>query len=82
MDKLGKKAKDKVTGITGIIIGKANYLFGCAQYAISTQVDKPGETSVTRWFDEGRVKIVGAGIKPSSVKARKNGGLNEDAPSI
>jgi len=31
---LGKKGKDKVTGIEGMITGKCEYLYGCTQYCI------------------------------------------------
>ena len=29
MHNLGKRAKDKITGFEGVIIGKTTYLFGC-----------------------------------------------------
>ena len=35
MENLGKKAKDKITGFEGIIVGKIIYLFGCNQYGIA-----------------------------------------------
>jgi len=35
---LGKKAKDKITGFVGIIIGRAQYLTGCDQYALVAEV--------------------------------------------
>ena len=79
MDKLGKEAKDKVTGFQGIIIGKCNYLFGCNQYGISPKC-KDGKIGETAWFDEGRIQILGPGISPEEVKVEKNGGLNRDCP--
>lgn len=48
MDKLGRKGKDKVTGMEGIISEKNNCLYGCTQYLIS---NKHGNY----WVDEGRI---------------------------
>jgi hypothetical protein len=73
MDNLGKKAKDKVTGFTGIITSKHFYLYGCAQYGVSPQVDKDGKIPDIRYFDEGRLEIIGEGIDPKSVQAEKPG---------
>jgi hypothetical protein len=74
MQNLGKKAKDKVTGFEGIIVGKTSYLFGCNSYGI-TPAAAEGKVNDTCWFDEGRIEILGDGILPSAVQAEKNGGL-------
>ena len=79
MNKLGRQARDKVTGFEGIIIGKANYLFGCSQYALTPKA-KEGELKDGQWFDEGRIEIIGEGIAPEEVRVEKNGGINKDAP--
>ena len=79
---LGKEAKDKVTGFKGILVGKADYLFGCTQYAIKPKVDKQGKPVDNEWFDEGRIEIIGKGIAPAAVRVKKNGGPNTDAPKI
>ena len=80
MIELGLKAKDKVTGFTGIITGKVSYLYGCDQYGLTPEVRKDGKITDTQWFDEGRIQIIGKGISASSVKADKPGGPNRDAP--
>lgn len=79
MIKLGQKAKDKITGFEGIIIGKCEYLYGCNQYGI-TPLAINGETKSTQWFDEGRIEIIGRGILPEEVKVEKDGGVNRDCP--
>jgi hypothetical protein len=79
MFNLGKEAKDKVTGFEGIIIGKITYLYGCNQYGISPKA-KDGKVLDTNWFDEGRIEIIGNGIKPEEVRVEKNGGDNRDCP--
>ena len=80
MENLGKKAKDKITGFSGIIIGKINYLMGCDQYGLTPPIGKDGRTVDTQWFDEGRIEIIGNGIQPKTVKVKKPGGINRDAP--
>jgi len=69
---MGKEAKDKVTGFTGIITGRTQWLYGCDQYCITPKVkdEKMGDTS---WFDEGRIEIIGSGINPDEVQVEKNG---------
>ena len=67
---MGKKAKDKVTGFTGVITGKLESLYGCTQYVITGIVDKEGKAKDNQAvIDEGRVKIVGQGVRPKAVKA-------------
>ena len=43
MENFGKKGKDKVTGLEGIITAKIFYMYGCAQYGITPPVDKDGK---------------------------------------
>jgi len=76
---LGKKAKDKITGFEGIIVGKISYLFGCAQYGIAPEA-KDGKVSETHYFDEGRIEVIGNGILPEEVSTEKPGGPNRDYP--
>lgn len=78
---LGKEAEDVITGFKGIIVGRIEYLFGCNQYGIAPKTTKEGKIGDTSWFDEGRIKIIGKGIKPEKVRVEKNGAdINRDAP--
>lgn len=70
---LGKKGRDMVTGLEGIITAKINYLYGCQQLGITPEA-KDGKVNDTCWFDEGRVEIIGEGIAPASVQADSPGG--------
>jgi len=80
MKNLGKLGRDKVTGFEGIIIGKVTYLYGCNQYGLAPKA-KNGKVEDSSWFDEGRIEIVGEGIRPSEVRSDKNGGENSTAPN-
>lgn len=78
--KLGKEAKDKITGFKGIIIGRTEYLYGCNVYGVAPKSMKDGQKQETEWFDEGRIKIVGKGIKPKNVRVEKNGSEYHEHP--
>ena len=73
MFELGKMARDKVTGFEGMITGHAKHLYGCDTYWLDPKVDKEGKTQSGHWFDEGRIEIIGEGIKPKDVRVAKNG---------
>ncbi len=67
--KLGVTARDVITGFEGIVIGRTEYLYGCAHIAIkSTKLDKDGAPMECKWFDEPQVEMVPkkAKIKPVS----------------
>lgn len=78
---LGAKVKDKVTGFTGFVVGRVEYLTGCNQYGIVPQA-KGGEASApgASYFDEGRLTVLKGGIAPASVQTPVRGGPNRDAP--
>jgi len=71
--KLGMKVKDKITEFKGILTAKVEYLYGCTQLGITPKLNKNGKAE-TIYFDEGRIEMIGKGIKPSTVKVKKNGG--------
>lgn len=74
------QAKDKISGFKGIITAKCFHLYGCAQYALNPEVNEKGETGTIHWFDEGRIEIIGIGIKPSEVQVEENGCDNQIHP--
>jgi hypothetical protein len=80
MENLGKLAKDKVTLFTGIIIGKCEYVYGCAQYGIAPRIDKDGKRMDVEWFDIGRIEIINNGINPEDIKSEKDGCESNDHP--
>ncbi len=73
MSLLGKKLRDKVTGLTGIAVGRTQWLTGCDQYGIQPEA-KDGEVPAAHWFDESRFEVVGDGLAPESVKSEITGG--------
>lgn len=70
--KLGQKAKDKITGFEGVLIGRASYITGCDQYLVQPPL-KDDAFREGKWVDEGRLEITGEAITPEDVAADKNG---------
>ena len=79
-DKFGKKARDKVTGLVGIITGKIVWMYGCNQYCIVPPVDKEGKVVDGSWFDEGRIEIIEDAIEPKDVQVTRGGADNANMP--
>ena len=72
-EKFGKKARDKVTGLVGIITGQIVWMYGCNQYCVVPPVDKDGKVVEGSWFDEGRIEIIEPAIEPKDVQVARNG---------
>ena len=78
--KLGVKAKDKVTGFTGIVIAKSQWLTGCDTYGLKPKSVK-NQIEDAQWFDEGQIEIIGKGVPIKEIKSKKNGGPRLDSPT-
>lgn len=77
--KLGIKAKDIVTGFSGTVISRIEYLNGCVQYCIKPTVDKDGKMRDGEWFDDSQiVPIAGKGV---NIEKELDGGPIPDTPS-
>ncbi len=55
---MGKRVRDKVTGLEGVVTGKATYITGCDQVCVQPKVDKDGKYTEGRWIDITRVEVV------------------------
>lgn len=53
---LGLKAKDRVTGFTGVISSVTFDLYGCVQAILTPAVDSNGKTGESAWFDIKRLQ--------------------------
>jgi hypothetical protein len=61
---LGIEVKEIVTGFTGIIMGRSQYLTGCNQYGLlSRQLSKENTPEKWVWFDENRLQATGEKIE-------------------
>jgi hypothetical protein len=71
---LGVEAQDKITGFVGIVVCQVKYLYGCNQWGLAPRVLSDGKRVESDWFDEGRLQVVGKGIKPASVQVKGDPG--------
>jgi len=55
---LGKRAIDNVTGFTGTVTARAEYLGGTPRVQIEPRVSEDGKAEDARWVDEERISIV------------------------
>ena len=56
--KLGQKAKEKITGFTGIIVARIDYLTGCNRYSLQTEDLYEGKPVDWQNFDENQLELV------------------------
>ena len=58
MIKLGDIAKDNVSGFTGIVVGRVEYLSGYIQLQLQPKGLKDGVPIGPQWIDEGQLEGV------------------------
>jgi hypothetical protein len=56
--KLGFKARDRVTGMEGVIITVGFDLYGCVQAIVDPGLDKDGKQRGSVWFDIARLELI------------------------
>lgn len=56
---LGAHVEEKVTGFRGVVMGRVEYLTGCAQVLVQPKAKEDGSWVEPRWFDETRVDPTG-----------------------
>lgn len=69
--KLGATVKDKVTGFTGVVIGRTEWLSGCLRYEVQAKVDKEGKYPSIQSIDEEVLQVL---KKAPVVPMRRAGG--------
>lgn len=75
---LGLRAKDKISGMTGVITARCEFLTGCNRYCITPQELKDGRPIEGMYFDEEQIQIIGNGIEVNSLRGEKNGACAQD----
>jgi len=80
---LGVKAKDRVSGIEGILDMRAEYLNGCIRYSIQPKIlkSKPAEIPGSYWVDENQIELISKGLNKKPVKKSATGGPTESSSS-
>lgn len=55
---LGMKAKDRVTGLMGIVTSVSFDLYGCVQAILHPGLNDKNEIMDSHWFDVSRLEII------------------------
>lgn len=55
---LGETVKDQLTGMTGVIIATAHYLYEADQALVQPKESKDGVSVESKWFPLGRLSHV------------------------
>jgi len=74
---LGKKVRDKVTGLVGIAISRLEFMNGCIQFCVKPPVDKEGKIREGEYIDHQQLEIIEDAVEP---KMSKTGGIMPDTP--
>lgn len=59
---LGEEVQEIVTGFTGIVMTRTEFLTGCVHYAVGYRGLIDGKPIDWEWFDESRLIKIGDGI--------------------
>lgn len=58
MLKLGDRVRDKISGYTGIIVARTEWLYGCNRYNVQSEAMHDGLPVEARGFDEPQLEVV------------------------
>lgn len=78
----GVKVKDRVTGLTGIINSRCEWLNGCIRYSVQPKASKENPHVMPEgwWIDEAQLVVIGKGLTKDPVQKKKTGGPSIKAP--
>ena len=63
--KLGDRVRDSISGLTGIVAARTEYLNGCIQYAVASQDLHDGAPIPFQWIDEGQLEVLPSDNAPA-----------------
>jgi hypothetical protein len=79
-DSIGRPATDKITGFSGIITGRCEYITGCNQVLVTPKQSEGGALQEPRWIDEQRCNISKFNNEKIAIENRENPGFDVPAP--
>lgn len=80
MIRMGQKVRSIVSGFTGIVTGRVEYINGCVQYVVEPRVKEDGSRIDSQWVDEQNLEIVDQGIASTVPVALRAGGPQPNVP--
>ena len=76
----GDRVQDKISGVTGIVVGITEWIYGCRRITIQPEETKDGSPVESCTFDEPQVKILKAGVLPTPITAKVRAQAAGDIP--
>lgn len=76
--KLGQRVRDRITGFTGMVTGRCEYISGCHQVLVVSPVDSSGKLVESQWYDEQRCEVTDA--EAFTLDNSKTPGCDMEAP--
>lgn len=58
----GDRCKDRITGVQGIVVSRAQHLYGCNRYWLQPEEPKDGKAVEGQWFDERGLEVLQRGV--------------------
>jgi hypothetical protein len=58
MIETGSRVSDIITGFTGIVTARTEWLYGCIRVEVTPQELHEGKPVEALWFDEQRVRVI------------------------
>jgi hypothetical protein len=75
---LGQTVTDQITGFSGVVTGRCEYITGCHQVLVQPRVNEKGDYVEARWIDEDRLDAQAVDIV--SLRRVVNPGFDKEAP--
>ncbi|QKC83247.1 hypothetical protein [Mesorhizobium sp. NZP2077] len=76
---LGTTLRDIVTGFSGVVVGRVEYLTGCNQALLQPKVKEDGALTDSVWIDEQRLEAV-SGVARVKLDNGTSPGFDRPAP--
>jgi len=64
----GVEVQSKTMGVKGVVLARAEHLYGCNRYLVQLGKKRDGSVGETWWCDEDDLEMVGTGIRGRSKK--------------
>ncbi len=65
---LGFTVKDQISGFTGVVTAKTEWLNGCIRYGVKSRELKDGKPIAAEWFDQDDLLVL-PGVDQVTLKA-------------
>lgn len=78
----GDILRDKVTGLTGVVMVCAEYATGCHHYGLQSRELANGKPGEWEWLDQSRLELVKSSAISFSVDTTRRSGPEPKGPSM